>query len=343
MHKPSVASRWFTINVRMGEMQTYEEISILPLFITRIEGPTYVSLKAGIQKGLIITEIGQEGTVPLLKAHNPTDSHVLIIDGEELSGAKQNRVLNTTLLVQAGASIEIPVSCTEQGRWRWHSRRFEDSNVLMAPAMRRRKNESVFESLKHRGRYDSNQMQVWDDIAHYSRAHHAFSETRAMKAVVEEKRFDWKPYTDAFACQEGQCGMIALIRGNVVSLELVSRPDVYRDIHEKMIVSLIMDIPFWKPASQGETAQDVEIFLRYFYEAKEETFPAVGAGTDLRYKEHHLIGSALVVENWVVHLALYHQSNHHSSFHPDHDRSSYPSYDDFGPVRRRALRPKPPL
>ena len=340
MQKPSVASSWFTVNVRMGEMQTHEEISIFPLFITCIEGPVYVSLKAGIQKGLIITEIGQEGSVPLLKAQNPTDSHVLLLDGEELSGAKQNRVLNTTLLIQAGASIEIPVSCTEQGRWRWDSRRFEDSNVLMAPAMRRRKNESVFENLKRRGRHDSNQMQVWDDIAHYSRMHHAFSETRAMKSMFEEKRFDWKPYTEAFPCQEGQCGLIALIRGNVVSLELVSRPDVYRDIHEKMILSLVMDIPFWKP-HHLRGVQDVETFLKHLQEATEEAFPAVGVGTDLRYKGQHLIGSALVVDNWVIHLALYHQSNHRSSFHPDHGRNRYPSYDDFGPVRGRSFRRMP--
>jgi hypothetical protein len=36
---------------------------------------------------------------------------VLILDGEELVGTKQNRIVNTTILVAAGCEIVIPVSC----------------------------------------------------------------------------------------------------------------------------------------------------------------------------------------------------------------------------------------
>ncbi|WP_028325150.1 ARPP-1 family domain-containing protein [Desulfatirhabdium butyrativorans] len=331
MHKQNLAANWFQNNIQIGEILTHREISILPLHILHIAGPDYVSLKSGIKQGLIITEIGQEGSVPVLKAQNPTGIPVLILDGEELTGAKQNRVLNTTILIQAGASIEIPVSCTEQGRWRWDSKRFEDSGVLMAPAMRSRKNESVRNSLKSRGSHDSNQMRIWEDIGVYLKTHDAHSETRAMKYAFEKKRNDSKTYTEAFPWQEGQCGMIALIRGNVVSLELVSRPEVYRDIHEKMIESLVMDIPLWKPADRSASMKHVEIFLDYMKTATEEFFPAVGAGTDVRYRGHHLIGSALVVENWMLHLSLYHQSTRNSAFHPDHHHNKYPSFDDFGP------------
>jgi hypothetical protein len=48
---------------------------------------------------------------------NVGDRPALLIDGEHLEGAKQNRVLNVTVLVAARRDTVVPVSCVEQGRW----------------------------------------------------------------------------------------------------------------------------------------------------------------------------------------------------------------------------------
>jgi hypothetical protein len=44
---------------------------------------------------------------------NRANKPVLLIDGEELAGAKQNRVLNTSILIKEVSETKIPVSCTE--------------------------------------------------------------------------------------------------------------------------------------------------------------------------------------------------------------------------------------
>ena len=49
------------------------------------------------------------------------------MDGEELIGAKQNHTLNLSILVPAHASIDIPVSCVERGRWHHLSREFSSA------------------------------------------------------------------------------------------------------------------------------------------------------------------------------------------------------------------------
>ena len=72
----------------------------------------------------------------------------LLVDGEELAGAKQNRVLNTSILVKENSEILIPVSCTEQGRWAYASAAFADSGVVMASQVRKNKARSVSENLK---------------------------------------------------------------------------------------------------------------------------------------------------------------------------------------------------
>ncbi len=303
--------QWFDNHVHMEEARHHDGLTIIPLIANVIAGPDYCSLKKGLESGLRITEIGKEGTVPTLKAFNETDSNVLILDGEELAGSKQNRVLNTTVLIPAGAVLELPVSCTEQGRWHWSSPKFMDSNVVMSPGMRGRKNENVYYNLKLRGRYESNQSEIWRDIHELSRAYGIASETLAMKDTFEAKRDVMKSFWEAVPCLPNQCGMLAVIYGNVVSLEVISRPSVYADLHQKLLGSLVMDISLWEPASDPESMDGIPVFLKHAMHTLQECYPSIGMGRDVRLRGHHLIGSALQVESDYVHITLFHQSRNY--------------------------------
>jgi hypothetical protein len=66
---------------------------------------------------LTVKEVSDSGIVNTLIVQNKSDKRVLLLDGEELIGAKQNRILNTTILIEANTTQKIPVSCVEQGRW----------------------------------------------------------------------------------------------------------------------------------------------------------------------------------------------------------------------------------
>jgi hypothetical protein len=56
---------------------------------------------------------------------NPLEENVLLYDAEELLGARQNRILNVTVLVAAQSNARIPVSseAARQRRRRVHGRR----------------------------------------------------------------------------------------------------------------------------------------------------------------------------------------------------------------------------
>ena len=88
--------------------------------------------------------------MPELKVLNRADVSVLLLDGEELVGAKQNRVLNTSILLKAQSEGVIPVSCTEHGRWSYMSAEFAASDDVMSPTLRSLKMRSVSASLKAR-------------------------------------------------------------------------------------------------------------------------------------------------------------------------------------------------
>src|SRR5256885_7264429 len=88
----------------------------------------------------------------------PLKANVLLYDGEELLGAKQNRILNVTVLVAAQSKTVIPVSCVEEGRWSARSSFFSSARHAAYPELRRRKAEQLSAEPFERG---AGQSVVW--------------------------------------------------------------------------------------------------------------------------------------------------------------------------------------
>jgi ARG and Rhodanese-Phosphatase-superfamily-associated Protein domain len=109
-----------------------------------------------------------------------TGAPVLLLDGEELIGAKQNRVLNTTVLIAAHSHLTIPVSCVEQGRWAYKSARFAVSNASLYASVRALKAEKVTAYLRATGKHTSDQFEIWKGVSFMAAAHEVQSPTGAM-------------------------------------------------------------------------------------------------------------------------------------------------------------------
>jgi hypothetical protein len=103
--------------IQLGDPAEHRGITIWPLFPRRTPVASYVTLDDALPLGFAVTESDEAGSVPELTPRNPLDSDVLLHDGEELSGAKQNRILNVSVLAAARSELRIPASCVEQGRW----------------------------------------------------------------------------------------------------------------------------------------------------------------------------------------------------------------------------------
>ena len=115
-------------DVRVGEPIRHKALSVFPLF-TAAENPVeYLLSDEGIGSGAVtVEEVSEAGSVPDLLVENKGDIRVLFLEGEELVGAKQNRILNMSVLIAANSRTKIPVSCVEAGRWRYRSRHFGSS------------------------------------------------------------------------------------------------------------------------------------------------------------------------------------------------------------------------
>jgi len=278
----------------------------------------YIMLCQALSSGsLVIQEVSTGGSVPELTVTNNGDIAVLILDGEELAGAKQNRVANTSILVPPGKTIIIPVSCTESGRWRYTSEHFTDSDVMMSRDVRAKKNQSVSENLHNAQSFRSNQGEVWAAIDAEISDCHVSAPTSAMKDAHENARKSLKQYVDAFPCQEDQQGILVFLKGKPAGLEFLSLPDGYRQVHEKLIRSYAMEaIRVRNRDAAGNTGkkeaeidavkeEEVSSFLSTISSAPVTRYPSPGMGEDYRIAKKEVAGSALVCENEVIHMAVF--------------------------------------
>jgi hypothetical protein len=288
------------------ESQSAAGLAILPLFRRAEAEHHYISLrKAFSLDAILITEISEGGSVPNLKVANRGTEPVLILDGEELKGAKQNRVLNVSVLIPPQSELVIPVSCTEAGRWGYNDPVFRESGNVMSPSIKMQKMRSVSENMASSGSRHSNQSQVWNEIDEIQDRHNVHSRTSAMEDVYVRHEQDLERIREAFPRLEGQCGIYAEIGGRFAGIDLVSRDDVWKDLHDKILRSYALDVLGRNLKEAGIAADSLEKLIARLLEGKVSSYKGVGLGDDLRIQTEGLTGSALVWEKAIVNLAVY--------------------------------------
>ena len=288
-------------------MKVLNNMGVLPLFTSINETPQYLTLKEALEKRLLtITEVSQSGSVPELKVVNKAEIPVLLLDGEELAGAKQNRVLNTTILLKENSETIIPVSCTEQGRWAYASREFEESGNIMNRSVRSRKVSSVSRSLKDSQVYRADQGAVWEGIADFSVAANIHSPTSAMRDVFESRENDLKGYLDAFQYIPHQKGIFVMINGQVAGFDILSLSSAYEIIHPKLVKSYAMDAVLQKKKKgDGPSIDKAKAFIEGATECEGKRYKSVGHGWDHRFEGKTIVGSSLVYQEKVIHMAFF--------------------------------------
>ena len=315
-----------------GDIKTHENMSMVPLFSKEGGGPDYIVLKEALEKGALkVSEISTGGSVGELKVKNKGKKDVLILDGEELQGAKQNRVLNTTILIAAKSEEIIPVSCTEQGRWAYESAVFADSGNVMSPNIRSAQSAAVARSLKRSNentrshmRYGSNQSETWDNINRVAMEAEVHSETGAMSDIFKEREKDINNYLEAFDSFDNQIGLAVIIDSKVMGLDTLSKPVAYKTVHKKLIKSYAMEalLTREKKTEDGLSHNAVELFIDQAKKATESEYESVSLGNSIRLKGDRIVGSALEHNETIVHSAFF----------------RFEEYNDPGPIIRAGRR-----
>jgi hypothetical protein len=273
-----------------------------------------------------VTEVDAGGSVPQLRFENLGDKPVLLLDGEELVGAKQNRVVNLTILAPAKQVIVIPVSCVEAGRWETKTEVFQPAEHVMYSRGRAAKAAQVSFSMVAGDGRQADQSAIWNEIALKSQRMGAYSATGAMKAIYDARGGAIDEYLRAFVRTEGQAGLIFSIGSEDMGLDLMDHPHAMSAMLPKLVRSYALDA-IEAPHSAPATTDAAKEFIRRIGEAEPLTRPAVGIGEDVRLSGDGISGAALWAEQRYVHICAFSTRGgaRHGEFHTHMSR----------PTRRR--------
>lgn len=291
----------------LAEPQHFRNLTVVPMLDASAGPAGYLLLDELMTLGLAkVTEVSEGGSVPEVSFANLADRPVLLVDGEELVGARQNRILNLSILVAAGRTIRIPVSCVERGRWAYRGRDFKAAEHKLYRKARAMKAAHVTASLRERGDRRSDQHALWQDIDRKMSRMQSYSPTASMEDLYQDHAASLADYLAAFAPVRGQRGAMFAINGRIVAAELFDSPDTYSRYAKKLLSSYALDALDEPQAVTALPSDQSRLrFLGELGAARATAFPAVGEGEDLRLEGRDLAGGALAVDGRVVHLVAF--------------------------------------
>jgi hypothetical protein len=292
--KPMSVAELSILNARIScaPAQIFRNLAVVPLIDPSTGPARYLTLDEALARGQTeITEVSEAGSVPQLRLLNRGSDRVFLLDGEELVGAKQNRILNLSILVPAQTDLDIPVSCVEQGRWSWRSRRFSGSERVIFSKLRRSNAEFVSANLKAHGRRDGDQGDVWDRISDKARRMSVHSDTGAASALYERYQQDLDEFVSEISTISGQVGAAFLVNGRFAGLDVLAGPDFLARLLPKLVRSYALDAVddgetgSSGPATVSDGVHAVQAAIEAIAGMTATRLPATGCGQDGRQRQ----------------------------------------------------------
>jgi hypothetical protein len=292
--------------IRIGAPIRHRSLTVFPLF-TEADAPAdYLLSDEAIRSGAVtVQEVSEGGSVPDLLVENGGDARVLFLEGEELVGAKQNRILNTSVLLPARSKVKIPVSCVERGRWAYRSRHFGSGGTHSPSKLRHALKTSVSESLLGGAGHGSDQARVWEEVDKQQAALGVTSETSAMADSFAAYRHQIDETASQLQCPEGAAGLAVAVGGKVVAVDLFDKPATCQKVWRRLLTGFILEAVGSAAETEPVTPAAVEGALTALRSQSWERVEPVGEGEEFRFRsDDGTQASALTLGDSLVHGSL---------------------------------------
>lgn len=298
----------------IGNPRTALNLVTVPLSGNPASELSYLLVDLALEaKKVVVEEISEGGSVPELRMTNFSDRVVLVVDGTELVGAKQNRIVNASFLIPPMSITRIPVSCVEQGRWQYKGREFEASRHFCPHSIRRDNAEFHKTTLRQNRGYASDQGKVWDRVAQMSHRMEAPTATGAMNDVLEQKWSSLEEYRKGISLEGTETGAAFFVNGIFQGIELFDRASTFAAMFPKLLSGVAAEAMMAQgqrlSPRRAKTPEDAAGYVtRILGEVGKsffEKFDPVGVGEDWRYDAKRSFGKALHFGPDLIHFSAF--------------------------------------
>lgn len=294
--------------LKVGEPSVTGSVLVYPVF-GREPQLEYMTLARAMPLGFVVKEVPVSGSVRDLIVQNPADKPVLLFEGEELIGARQNRTFDSSVLVPARAEMTVHVSCVEAGRWDGsrNADGFSRAEQMAYPEMRRENARQANRARLEAREARADQRAVWGEVSRRSAELGFKSSTDSINDVFESRRVDLREMAASIPIQQGQIGSVLQIGSKIQTLDLVSRPDAYSDLHEALVQGYCLDgmtpANRWLEAEPSMEFADGFIDRMMAINVVEKN--GLGLGRDFRFESEEVVGSGLASGRELVQLSVH--------------------------------------
>jgi hypothetical protein len=288
----------------LGQPQVAGALAVFPVLGAEPR-TAYRGLAQALNLGAFVKEISEQGSVGDVRVSNPTDQALLVYEGEEIEGARQNRSFDAHVLVPADTELTLSVSCVERGRWDEHRRsaRFSSAPHTPDPELRRVKRARANESASSGYSARADQHEVWNEVASRLSEHGVASPSAALSDVFRARRAALDELRNRIHHVSDQLGAVVEISGRPVALDLTGRPEVFADLLPRLAAGYALQALNASDAAPNERA--AHGFLTAALEAPRRWLPTAGMGDGFAISQLGVDGSGHVVGTELIALSAF--------------------------------------
>lgn len=290
--------------IKIGEPRFIRNLVVYPLHDGGAAEDKIEVLDRALKKGSVKISEAASAQVERIKFENRSDGRVFLLDGEEITGAFQDRITNTASLIEPQSEVLLPVSCVEEGRWRG-DKAFATAQSCSYPTLRAAVCRSVTSTLKRTKRYDSNQKTIWAEMKRKLSSLAVKSLTSSMRDIYKTLDNEISRYSDDADEFKGFSGLLALTGSKILCLDFFEATSVFQKLAKKLLASYALDALERTGESSAPSDRAVSRFLTRVKKSRVRSFPSVGLGSEYRFEGTNVFGRALVYDNHLIHVAAF--------------------------------------
>ncbi len=224
--------------------------------------------------------------------NNLGDDSLLLIDGEEITGAMQNRIVSASTFIPARTRKTISVVCVEEGRWR-QAGRFT-TGFCSYPRIR----SILLGSKSDRER----QEHVWNEITRKLTSTRINSVTSSMHDIFKGLDDELDRYFEDFKALNGNtAGFIAVAGNRILGADLFANQAVFRQFEHRLIRGYAMEA--YELTRNQSGTPDTGCFFTVITKALEPR--RTDRKARIRFSEQGIAGQAIFHRGTLLHLSAF--------------------------------------